>query len=371
VCRNLDDVLPQCVERRIDTVIVGHDWPRGDQFDLARHARRQGNRTTRFIAMVVGRRLKARIESEDTLTLDIVPLTDSVLVHAVAISVGRASPEVHHDETTLEEMPRRLLDVNEARAAGTLILVAEDNPTNRDVIGRQLRVLGHTFEMAENGKEALAAWRKGDYAVLLTDCHMPEMDGFELTAAIRDEEKVRQGAQRFPIVAITANALQGEAERCLAAGMDAYMSKPIDMRELRRMLKRFVPEMQTEAPAPKSPIVAGVAEESVIDPTVLKGMFGDDEETFREILREFVTPSRQIAEEIRAAGNAGSAAALKQAAHKLKSSARSIGANRLADLCLALEQAGADGTLDSVSVTLQHFDDSIAAVFRYIETMAE
>jgi CheY-like chemotaxis protein/HPt (histidine-containing phosphotransfer) domain-containing protein len=370
-CRTLEEVLPCCAEQRIDVVVTGYDWRRGEHFDLAARARAQGS-PARFIAMVVGRRLKTRIESEDMLTLDVVPLTDSGLIHAVAIAAGRASPEVHHGDTELIEMPARLLGVDEARAAGTLILVAEDNPTNRDVIGRQLRMLGQTFEMAEDGKQALAAWRSGHYAVLLTDCHMPVMDGFELTAAIRAEEQPAQGAHRFPIVAITANALQGEAERCLAAGMDAYMAKPIDMKELRRMLKRFVPELHSAAELPPALAVPDAAARALalaVDPSVLKGMFGDDMATFQEILREFVAPSRQIAEEIRSAANAQSAAGLKQAAHKLKSSARSIGANQLADLCFALEGAAEQEQLDSVSVTLQQFDDSIAAVFRYIESV--
>ena len=118
------------------------------------------------------------------------------------------------------------------------ILLAEDNETNRDVISEQLRLLGYAVDVAEDGAVAFKKWQSGHHALLLTDCHMPNMDGFALTSAIRANEP--RGV-RLPIVAITANAMQGEAQRCLTAGMDDYLSKPLRMNELAPMLFKWLP----------------------------------------------------------------------------------------------------------------------------------
>ncbi len=130
--------------------------------------------------------------------------------------------------------------VEDARAQGCLILVAEDNPINRNVIRRQLNLLGYACELVEDGAVALAAWREKDYALVLTDCHMPNLDGFELTKAIRKEE---EGSEiHIPIIAITANVLRGQRERCLDAGMDAFLAKPIKLKELRDVLEKNMPK---------------------------------------------------------------------------------------------------------------------------------
>ena len=134
---------------------------------------------------------------------------------------------------------------------GTLILLAEDNLTNQQVIRRQLTKLGYTCEIEDDGKLALEAWRRNDYALLLTDCHMPNMDGFELTASIRKDQE--GSGKRSPIIAVTANALEGEAERCIAAGMDDYLSKPLAMSDLKATLRKWMPNA-----VPKTQLVESV-----------------------------------------------------------------------------------------------------------------
>jgi CheY-like chemotaxis protein/HPt (histidine-containing phosphotransfer) domain-containing protein len=255
--------------------------------------------------------------------------------------------------------------------------VAEDNPTNRDVIGRQLKVLGYTFEMADDGALALAAWENDDFGMLLTDCHMPNMDGFELTAKIREHEVKSKPEERFPIVAITANALQGEAEICLAAGMDGYLSKPINLRDLARTLKQWLPEDDTDASAETATVgehqggrqLEESSKGSSVDISALKGLIGDDEEMLREVLQDFIEPSLDIIDEIKAGHSARSAERVKQAAHKLKSSARSIGANALAELCLVLETAGKDNDLERINVEVVKIDEAMGAVCKYIEAL--
>jgi len=129
-----------------------------------------------------------------------------------------------------------------AAASDRLILLAEDNETNREVMQEQLRLLGYACEMAQDGAIALAMWHANPkrYALLLTDCHMPHLDGFGLTAAIRAAEPP---GTRLPIIAITANAMQGEAQRCREGGMDDYLSKPLRMNELAPMLEQWLPRL--------------------------------------------------------------------------------------------------------------------------------
>ena len=119
------------------------------------------------------------------------------------------------------------------------VLVVDDHPVNRDVLVRQLELLGMAADAADDGAAALEVWARGGYVAVLTDIHMPEMDGYELAQRIRAAEADGRKA-RTPIIAVTANALKGEEQRCLAVGMDAYMTKPIGMNRLHATLERWL-----------------------------------------------------------------------------------------------------------------------------------
>jgi CheY-like chemotaxis protein/HPt (histidine-containing phosphotransfer) domain-containing protein len=279
-----------------------------------------------------------------------------------------------YDEEEIEEVKTgEAPTVEQALEQNTLILVAEDNPTNRDIIRRQLNLLGYACEMVNNGKQALEDWRSGKYTVLLTDCHMPEMDGFELTNAIRQDDKDKN--ERSVIVAITANTLKGEAERCIAAGMDDYLSKPIDVKILREKLYKWMPHAQstkveaettTSAEEPPSEAVAGSVK-GPIDEQALKDMFDcDDPQMFKKILNDFIEPSQNIIEEIKTGWQQHSAGAVKQAAHNLKSSARSIGANELADTCLSLETAGKIKDWETINNQAPSLDTLMSEIEKYV-----
>ncbi|MDO8934262.1 MAG: response regulator, partial [Rhodocyclaceae bacterium] len=119
---------------------------------------------------------------------------------------------------------------------------------NQKVILQQLALLGYAADVAGDGQEALERWQSGDYGLLLTDLLMPEMDGYELAAAIRDNEAgQRAGKRRIPIVALTANALKGEAEHCRAIGMDDYLSKPAQLVDLGTMLEKWLPAVAADS----------------------------------------------------------------------------------------------------------------------------
>ena len=126
-----------------------------------------------------------------------------------------------------------------ASAGRGLILVVEDNAINRKVITRQLASLGYDCEAVEDGRLGLDAWRTGRYALVLTDCQMPNMDGYDMTRAIRADEQ--SASMHTPIVALTANAMRGDVDKCMAAGMDDYLSKPCDVSDLGAKIENWLP----------------------------------------------------------------------------------------------------------------------------------
>jgi CheY-like chemotaxis protein/HPt (histidine-containing phosphotransfer) domain-containing protein len=254
------------------------------------------------------------------------------------------------------------LSREEACRKGSLILIAEDNYINQKVILQQLKLLGQTAVIADNGHEAFELWKSGDYGMLLTDLHMPEMDGYALTAAIRAAET---GKVRIPIIAFTANALKGEAEHCREVGMDDYLSKPVQIVTLKAMLGKWLP-VAFQAAAIQSP-QAFDAMSMPVDVNVLKALIGDDEATIREFLHEFRTSAEKIAVDLRTACATGQGTVAGDVTHKLKSSARSVGALVLGDLCAEMEKSGKVGDNKALALLLPKFDQELAHVKQFIE----
>ena len=262
----------------------------------------------------------------------------------------------------------------EGTATPPRILVAEDHPTNRQVIQRQLALLGQTADMAEDGAQALALWRKRDYALLLSDCQMPEMDGFELTRRIRAEEE-SGGRPRLRIVAITANAMAGEAQRCLSAGMDDALSKPVEIGQLRRLLDRYLPSGAAPVPdeAPSAPETAGDAAPPAgppIDVGVLATLFDGDMEFVAQLLQEFIVSNSASRDRLVAAHESGDWDAVRQAAHKLAGSSRTVGARDLAAVSDAIELACMDRRLDGIGALVARADRELGRAAAFIRGMA-
>lgn len=340
---------------KVDSVMLDFGLDIDRQEAAAATLRKALGKETPVIVLQDYQNRGARIIGKDVVTVDANPLIRYRIVSAVAVAAGRASPQIKADADATTITRAKAPTVDEALAQGQLILLAEDNLTNQDVIRRQLNLVGYTCELAGNGVEALKAYKTGRYALLLTDCHMPEMDGYELTGAIREAE---QGTgRRLPIIAVTANALQGEAERCLASGMDDYITKPVAMPALIAALKKWMPAAKSEP--------AG----AVIDERAIKDIFGDDPGTFKEILVSFVEPSQAIISEILVAHEKRAAGGIKDAAHKLKSSARSVGANVLADICVALEKAGKNGNWSEIDSLAPKARDEFGRVEVYIKRL--
>jgi CheY-like chemotaxis protein/HPt (histidine-containing phosphotransfer) domain-containing protein len=219
------------------------------------------------------------------------------------------------------------------------LLVVDDHPVNRDVLVRQLGLFGLTADTAADGSEALAAWAPGRYAAVLADLHMPGMDGYELTRRLRAGEAEHGGA-RTPVVAVTANAMRGEEERCLAAGMDAYLAKPVAIDRLRATLERWLPIGDGATAEPSAG--AGTA----IDRSVLAAWLGDDDAGIEELLAKFRDSAVESEQAIDAAWRAADLAGLATAAHRLRGAAQAVGAVRLGAAAEGLEQAGKAGDRD-------------------------
>ena len=274
----------------------------------------------------------------DEISLFARPLLYHDLLHAVAMASERMKPRplAPASEDKRHRVRPVAPSVEVARQRDQLILMAEDNETNREVMQEQLRLLGYACEVAQDGAVALEMWQRaqaqdpGRYALLLTDCHMPHLDGFALTEAIRATEPA---ATHLPIIAITANAMQGESQRCRERGMDDYLSKPLRMSELAPMLERWLPLADNNGPPDEVTL-------AVWNPATLTELVGDNPVLHKRLLEKFLLNAQQQVAEIQAAQAAGDLSTLAGVAHTLKSAARSVGALALGELSQNLETAG-------------------------------
>jgi len=260
------------------------------------------------------------------------PLKQSTLHSALTAALGASgtSPGRRTSDT-----------VDPAFSAGRTLrkhhlLLAEDNPVNQRVAVHMLNRLGYAVDVVDNGALAVKAAATGDYALVLMDCQMPEMDGFAATAAIRDAEAE---SQRRPIIAMTANALQGDRERCLAAGMDDYLAKPIDIRLLSAMLAHWLTD---DAESPEPPSTPGLtppaeADAAAIDLKRLTDLFGEDDAVIDELLTVFQQSLQPLRARLRSEVQ-GRGSALKAITHELRGAAANVGATPMTELAARLEQ---------------------------------
>jgi len=385
VTAEIDQIKPMTLDAAkdgspFDIIYLGSGWTIDEQVDAVRSL--QAEKTLSSTGYVVGCRDRVRAdrpEIDNTVYVDAGPLRRAAFIKGVAVAAGRASPEVEHDDSEITLDAGKAPTVEEAEAMGQLILLAEDNVTNQDVIRRQLTMLGYALEIANDGKEALDLLETRNFAILLTDCHMPNMDGFELTKTIRKSEKDKDA--RFPIIAVTASVMKEEVDQCFAAGMDDFIAKPMEMQKAKEMLHKWMPEAEgvvveaSEEAAAEDTTDKPEAEEGgdggngAIDPTALKSVFGDDDATFKEILNDFVEPATSNVGEIEASFADRSADGVAKAAHKLKSSARSVGANELADLCQILETAGKAENWDEIDKAAPRLPGTIEKVVKYMDNL--
>ena len=251
------------------------------------------------------------------------------------------------------------------------VLLAEDNAINQELARRVLEKAGHAVTVVENGRDALAALDGGIFDVVLMDVQMPEMDGLEAAAAIRGGE---EGTGRHvPIVAMTAHALQGDRETCLAAGMDAYISKPVDQAELLRVLRSMASgggepvgestagQSETGRPAPKS----------VFDREQAMARMAGDEGIMAELAGMFLTQYRESLAGIRQAIADGESKQLERLAHGLKGVLSIFAASRGAEAALALEEMGRRGDLSEAESAFAELERQVLCLLPLIAELKE
>jgi PAS domain S-box-containing protein len=269
------------------------------------------------------------------------PLRRAALLSALTAALS-GRPEKDGEDKGQEEAaaPKRYFRV----------LVAEDNAVNQKVAVRQLEKLGYECDLAANGIETLEAMKRRHYDLVLMDCNMPEMDGFQATAEIRRME----GDQRHtPVVAMTANALEGDREKCLAAGMDGYIPKPVRLENLAETLKQWDASLDLST-------VKGLAE--------LGG--AENPDFMKELAGAYLGDLPRRLDAIRAAFKAGDAEALRQAAHALKGSSGNLGAQRMQKICSLLEQAGRSGDMTAAGRLMDALEKEAPSLKAAMEALA-
>ncbi len=240
------------------------------------------------------------------------------------------------------------------------ILVAEDNAVNQRVITGLLAKGGHAVTLAGDGRQAVAAFDAGAFDVVLMDVQMPEMDGFEATAAIRQRDAVM--GRRTPVVAMTAHAMKGDRERCLKAGMDEYVSKPVQRGELLRVLAwaagiAVVPAEPISATAPTPPPRGQLPP---LDRAAAVERLGGDEELFAEVAAVFRGDAPKLIDELNRAVATNDAATVRRAAHGLKGAAGYVGGGPTAAAAEEVERIGASGDLSAAGEALELLTGEVA-----------
>jgi CheY-like chemotaxis protein len=243
------------------------------------------------------------------------------------------------------------------------ILLAEDNLTNQKLATRLLEKRNHGVKVVANGREALEALDKDTYDLVLMDMQMPEMDGFEATAALRENEK--STGNRQPVVAMTALAMNGDRERCMAVGMDGYISKPIRPQELDELLDAYVAQKMSTS-AQSQPVVAV---NGALDVTQLLDRIDDDRSFLAELADVFRRDYPQNIEAIRSAIDAQNGDELRRSAHALKGALWNLSATRAATLAAELEGMGRSLDLSSAQSTLDILVSELPKVTRALESL--
>ncbi|TKB81323.1 MAG: response regulator [Nitrospira sp.] len=336
----LEDGLPY------DTIVLDLDMPGMSGLETV-HAIRDTLRHhhPRVILLTPVERVDAEEDHTSLIAATLTkPVRPSDLHRALSGQTVLVSSSPHHAEQE-ERTP--------AKPQGS-ILLAEDNAVNQEVTLGMLEVLGCTATAVENGRRAIELLASQPFSVILMDCQMPEMDGFEATRAIRLQEQ--DSGRRIPIVALTAHALQGDRELCLAAGMDDYLSKPFTIEQLKTVLYRWLQSTSqpTEANSPQAPVAPSLAstlqsDQSPVDPkswdSITSLQRPGQPDLLAKVIGLYLKDSQGLVDKVLAAAAGKDFATLRDSAHSLKSRSATLGAWHVADLCKQLETGAREQTL--------------------------
>jgi len=287
------------------------------------------------------------------------PVRQSDLYNALVSTVSIVSGE------TVQQSKKK----SQTHFPGVKVLLAEDNPVNQEVAVSMLEILGCEYELAESGKEVLAILEANVFDIILMDCQMPGMDGFEATAEIRRLEKADPGSH-IPVIAVTANAMEGDREQCISAGMDDYLSKPFSQGQLADILQQWCGDAVTEnteqSPGSERPqaVVADYEEKPADDPVINQESLDNirqlqrpgKPDLLKKIVSLYMNDSPGLLNALREALEQGDAVQVRMHAHRFKSGSANLGALRLAELCKQLEEMGRNNELDDALILLNRIE---------------
>jgi two-component system, sensor histidine kinase and response regulator len=354
-----------------DLAIVDMKMPGMTGLDLAAVVR--GDPKLKDLPMVMVTSLHSNDELNRARELGITaylskPVRRQELFRALAQSVGVASKK--------SDAPHETANTTRIRAR---VLMAEDNSVNQFVARNMFKVIGCDYEIVPNGQEALLAVQGGGFDIVLMDCQMPVMDGYEATAQMRAWQSAQPGSPRIPIVALTANALVGDADLCLAAGMDDHLAKPYSRDQLTTIMAKWLPpelvEMAVQeradgAPSGPAPLPGGAKakEEDAImlNQRALANIRALDPDgeagVLREVIEIYLDEGPLQLADLRSAAQARHGGDLARVAHAFKSASHNVGASQLGELCRQLEQLAKAGHVSDAVGLVQAIDSHYQAL---------
>ena len=348
-----------------DLAILDMHMPEMNGIELARNIRSEPALASMKLILLTsidggeinGDALEAGIDSRMTK-----PVRQSQLYNCIANTMAGTQP-IGTQPIAVSQAPA--LPAQEASPPHTRVLIAEDNAVNQKVAVRMLEKGGFQADVAANGLEAVKALSTVPYDLVLMDCQMPEMDGFEATKTIRDAE--RKNGKHVPIVAMTAHALEGDRERCLQSGMDDYISKPVKIDALHLIVRKWANPPKAAAPAaePSRPGPGNTAE-GAIDPNALQALVelqaDEEDDMVGELVNLFLREAPVKIADIREAVSGQNALNVERVAHSLKSSAETLGALTMGKFCAELEKIGRGSSLEGAEEILTWMENEFERV---------
>jgi two-component system sensor histidine kinase/response regulator len=363
-----------------DLAILDMQMPGMDGIELAERITADPSISPTKLMMLSSTGVRARGEPGNQTGIEVhltKPVRQSRLLDAIAtITTAAEGPESTTEQSGLEDASVTHRSLAESPTASYKrlhrghVLVAEDNHVNQKVAVRMLERLGYRADVAANGHEAIEALSRIQYAAILMDVQMPEMDGYEATAEIKRREEGQ--ARRTPIIAMTASAMQGDKEKALEAGMDDYVTKPVTAKELGAVLGRWVsPQGFSSASLADTDRATSNEEKGPLDESVVATLRGLQEEGEPDILEELFdlflehVPLQLVA--LRESVQAGKVHAVERIAHTLKGSSGNMGATRMAALCSELEEIGTSGDPSRAPELLKRLEEDFGRVRTALE----
>jgi two-component system sensor histidine kinase/response regulator len=365
----------RAANRPFDAGLLDHQMPDRDGADLGRTiVQDEALKSTRLILLTSsGQRSDGQLFADIGFAAYLLkPVTQRDLTECLILVLANSAHSWHLQSQPM--ITRHALLAQRAQTRSR-ILLAEDNPVNQKVALKLLEKLDYRVEVVADGLAAVAAWQTGKFDLIIMDCQMPQMDGYEATREIR---RLEEGRRRIPIVALTAHAMKGDEEKCRAAGMDDYLSKPIDRARLKACLEHLLPNTASTGsmlafksppiPAEDAPAYAAPQLDCPVDWEALLESIDGDRKFARDLADAFIgTGDREIAA-IAAAVGAGDATALRLSAHALKGASANLRASAATSAAALLEAAARQGKSAQIPALAEKLTTEVRRMTAYLRS---